>query len=76
MKSQLIVNMVLGAAIWAEVIGVPVAWLKLRRSDVWQDRPSNVRRIDLLTTFVAKITALAAVLGAVAAASALAASEM
>jgi hypothetical protein len=76
MEPQLIINMVLGAAIWAEVIGVPVAWLKLRRSDVWQDRPSGVRRIDLLATFVAKITALAAMLGAVAAASALAASGM
>jgi hypothetical protein len=63
-------NLALGAAIWAEMLGVPVAWFKLRRTDVWANRPPGVRRIDLLSTFVAKITGLAALWGAFVATSA------
>lgn len=75
-EPHLVVNMVLGTAIWAEVLGVPVAWLRLRQSQVWRDRPVGVRRIDLLATFVAKVTALAAMLGGTVAISALATSAV
>jgi hypothetical protein len=59
----------IGAAIWAEAIGVPVAWLKLRHTDVWKNRSPGVRSIDLLSGFVFKITALSALWGALLAVS-------
>lgn len=66
---SLVPSLALGAAIWAEVLGVPFAWLRLRHSDTWINRPANVRRLDLLATFVAKITGLAALIGGLTALS-------
>jgi len=54
------------AAVWAELIGVPVAWLKLRRTQVWIERPPHARRLDLLAAFSGRITFLAAMFGGVA----------
>jgi hypothetical protein len=71
---SLVPSLALGAAIWAEVLGLPFAWIRLRRTDVWAQRPSGVRRIDLLATFVAKVTGLAALFGGLVALSAFLAS--
>jgi hypothetical protein len=54
-----IATLVLGALIWAELLGVPVAWLKLRKTVVWESRPPDVRRIDLLSRYVGGVTVLA-----------------
>jgi len=44
------------AAIWfggiAQLIGMPIAWLRLRKTDSWRRRPGEVRRIDLLAGFI------------------------
>jgi hypothetical protein len=44
------------ATIWfgalAQLIGMPIAWLRLRRTDAWQARPRDLRRIDLLAGFI------------------------
>lgn len=53
------------AAIWAELLGVPAAWLRLRKSRAWAERPPGARRIDLLAAFVSTYTFLAAVFGAI-----------
>ncbi len=36
----------------AQLIGMPIAWLRLRKTDAWRDRPRNLRRIDLLAGFI------------------------
>lgn len=53
-----IVKLVLGSMIWAEIIGVPVAWIKLRGTQEWANRPRDVGCLDLLARFVGKITAM------------------
>lgn len=52
-------------AVFAELLGVPTAWLRLRKTQVWNERPRSVRRIDLLAAFVSRLTFLAALLGAI-----------
>jgi hypothetical protein len=42
----------LTAAWWAELIGLPVAWFRLKRTSVWRKRPPQVRRIALLKDFI------------------------
>lgn len=54
-------TLVLGALIWAELLGVPVAWLRLRKTTEWKERPAGSRRIDLLSRYVGGVTALAGV---------------
>jgi hypothetical protein len=53
------------AAIFAQLVAVPTAWLKLRRTDVWAARPRDVRRLDLLVAFTASPVVLAAVFGGI-----------
>lgn len=69
-------TLVLGALIWAELLGVPVAWLRLRRSPEWRDRPQGTRRIDLLSRYVGGVTALAGVWAGVVMVVAMAASAV
>lgn len=49
---------VVPASIWAELIGVPVAWMRLRKTAEWSEKPTDVRSIDLLARFVGKLTGL------------------
>jgi len=53
------------AAIWfgglAQLIGMPIAWLRLRKTDSWRGRPGGVRRIDLLAGFIQEAVDLAIV---------------
>jgi hypothetical protein len=42
----------LTAAWWSELIGLPVAWLRVRRTSAWRKRPRQVRRIALLKDFI------------------------
>ena len=37
---------------WSQIVGMPVAWLRVRRSRPWLDRPDHVRRIDLLAELI------------------------
>jgi hypothetical protein len=37
---------------WSQLVGMPVAWLRVRRSRPWLDRPQGVRRIDLLAELI------------------------
>jgi hypothetical protein len=60
-----IATLILAAVIWAELIGVSVAWLRLRRRAEWADRPAGTRRIDLLSRYVGGLTALAGLFSAV-----------
>jgi hypothetical protein len=49
-------GLVLSGLIFAELLGVPVAWFHLRKSSAWLNRPPGARRIDLLSRFVWPIT--------------------
>jgi hypothetical protein len=42
---------------WAQLIGIPTAWLRLRGLRAWADRPEGIRRLDLLAEFVIAPTA-------------------
>ena len=64
------------ATMWAEAIGVLFAWLSLRRTEVWRNRPRKARRLELLASYVLKTTALAALIGLIAAGGALTAGQM
>jgi hypothetical protein len=59
----IIPGLIVAAAFFGQLLGVPTAWLKLRRTDVWASRPKDVRRIDLLASFTNRPTALAAMFG-------------
>lgn len=48
----LVPALALSAAWWTELIGVPVAWFKVRRSQAWQRRPPSTRRLRLLKDFI------------------------
>jgi hypothetical protein len=39
----------------AELVGLPVAWWKLRRTEAWQGRPRDVRAVDLLESYIRPI---------------------
>jgi len=52
-------------AIWAELLGVPVAWLRLRHTEVWAQRSRKARAIDLLALYSGRITTLSAIFGGV-----------
>jgi hypothetical protein len=60
----LIPSLAFGAALWSGLLGVLVAWIKLRRTDVWVRRPDNVRSLDLLLTFTRPITGASTIFGA------------
>jgi hypothetical protein len=55
------------AAVWmgayAQLLGMPVAWLRLRKTPAWENRPGEVRRIDLLAEFILGPTVLTIVWG-------------
>lgn len=53
-----ILRLVLGSMIWAEIVGVPVAWLKLRRSEEWRSRSARKGKLDALARYVGRITAM------------------
>ncbi len=53
-----ILKLVLSSMIWAEILGVGVAWLSLRGSGHWSERPAEERRIDVLARYVGKVTTL------------------
>lgn len=44
-----------GVAAISELVGLPVAWAKVRRTRAWRERPRSVRRIDLLERFIRPI---------------------
>jgi len=48
---------------WAQLIGIPLAWLRLRGMPAWAERPAGVRRIDLLAAYVTGPTIAAVVWG-------------
>ncbi|HEV2728084.1 MAG TPA: hypothetical protein VGV34_07295 [Solirubrobacterales bacterium] len=39
----------------SQLVGLPVAWAKVRHTRAWQNRPRGVRRIDLLERFIRPI---------------------
>jgi hypothetical protein len=57
------VTLVFWMGAWAQLLGMPVAWLRLRGTPAWRERPEGVRRIDLLAMFLARVTAVTMVWG-------------
>jgi hypothetical protein len=41
---------------FSQLLGFPIAWLRVRKTDGWRSRPPGVRRIDLLARFVRPAT--------------------
>ena len=48
---------------WAQLIGMPIAWLRLRGTAAWAERPAGVRRIDLLAAHLTRPTLATVVWG-------------
>lgn len=42
-------------AFLAELVGIPVAWLRVRRLDAWRERPKEEGHIGLLSRFIALV---------------------
>lgn len=61
----LVPSLAVSTAIFAQLLGVPVAWVKLRHTAVWAARPPGVRRLDLLAAFSGRPVAMSATFGAV-----------
>lgn len=59
----LVLAAVVGAVLWAEIVGSLSAWLRLRGTEAWQRRPPSVRRLDLVSGFLRPIRELAAGFG-------------
>jgi len=55
-----IFKLVIGAVVVAELIGVPAAWLRLRGTVEWANRPTDTRRMELLSRYVRRTTGFAA----------------
>jgi|GEM_PF-4641731 len=64
-----ILRLVLGSMIWAEIVGVPIAWMQLRRTPEWAERPQG-KGLEALARYVGRVTgmvgffAIAVLLGA------------
>jgi hypothetical protein len=58
-----VVMLVIWMGAWAQLLGMPVVWLRLRRTAAWRDRPAGVRWIDLLARFILPITILTVIWG-------------
>jgi drug/metabolite transporter superfamily protein YnfA len=39
----------------SELVGLPLAWLKVRKTRTWRERPRHTRGIDLLESFIRPI---------------------
>jgi hypothetical protein len=48
---------------WAQLIGIPIVWMRLRDQRAWADRPEGIRRFDLLAEFAIAPTAASVVWG-------------
>lgn len=55
----------LTAGWWAQLLGVPAAWLRVRRSSAWQRRPAGLGRLPLLKDFIGLYTFAATIFGAI-----------
>jgi hypothetical protein len=42
----------------AELIGVPVAWLRVRKLEAWRERPEEPGPLGLLSLYISKITVM------------------
>ncbi len=42
----------------AELIGVPVAWFRVRKLEAWKDRPEDPGPLSLLSLYISKVTAM------------------
>jgi len=47
----------------AEIVGVLVAWLKVRKTEAWQARPREDGSIRILSIYIAGVTGLVVVWG-------------
>jgi hypothetical protein len=61
------VMLVVWMGAWAQLLGMPVAWLRLRRTDAWKNRPAGLRPIDLLARFILRVTVVTVVWGCIVA---------
>ncbi|MEX2108702.1 MAG: hypothetical protein WD827_07430 [Solirubrobacterales bacterium] len=59
-----IFRLVLLYAILAEVVGIPVAWLRVRKQEAWLERPEEEGRLRTLSVYIAQITGLIVAWGA------------
>ena len=50
---------------FAQLLGMPIAWLRLRGTAAWRERPEGIRRIDLLADFIIGATVLSIAWGTV-----------
>jgi hypothetical protein len=53
------------AVLFAQLLGIPTAWLRVRRTREWAERPRNVGRVSLLERFVGAYLGAAGIYGAV-----------
>jgi hypothetical protein len=54
-----LIRLVIWMGGFAQLVGMPVAWLRLRNTSAWRERPPELRRIDLLSLFILPSTVVA-----------------
>jgi hypothetical protein len=62
--------------LWAEILGVAVAWLKVRKLEAWANRAKEDGSVRLLSTYVAQVTLLVVLWGALVTACAVIGSRL
>lgn len=48
---------------YSQLLGMPIAWLRLRKTPAWKNRPNELRRLELLAEFIVGPTTLTVIWG-------------
>jgi hypothetical protein len=60
-----VLELAVSSLVFCQVIGIPLAWLKIRKTEEWKSRPRDEFAITVLNRFIGVYLILAALYGGV-----------